>query len=35
VAAVAGKLVALSEGGDAEIARLALRELHSACSGTR
>ena len=35
VAAVAGKLVALSEGGDAEIVRLALRELHSACSGTR
>jgi DNA repair exonuclease SbcCD nuclease subunit len=35
VSAVAAKLVALTEGGDAEIARLALRELHTACCGRR
>jgi DNA repair exonuclease SbcCD nuclease subunit len=35
VASVACKLVAMTEGDDAEIARLALRELHSACAGVR
>jgi DNA repair exonuclease SbcCD nuclease subunit len=35
VAAVAGKLVAMTSGNDDEIARLALRELHAACSGAR
>ncbi|NQX00230.1 DNA repair exonuclease [bacterium] len=33
VATVACRLVALAEGENGEVARLALRELHSACSG--
>lgn len=33
VAAVAGKLVAMADGDAGEVARMALRELHSACSG--